>query len=104
MSLLFINNEQIIHRLSKSCRKKRLLLNMTQETLATRANLSIPTVKKFEKGEAPSLRTVINILRALGEIDRLEGLISDVQESPRETFLREQNASDLRQRASGERD
>lgn len=104
MSLLLINDEQIIHRLSQTCRKKRLLLNMTQETLATRANLSIPTIKKFEKGEAPSLRTVINILRAIGEIDRLESLISDVQESPREKFLREQKASKLRQRASSEKD
>lgn len=104
MSLLFINDEQIIHRLSASCRKKRLLLNMTQEALGKRANLSTETIKKFEKGEAPSFRTVISILRALGEIDRLENLIADVQESPREQFLREQNDGRLRQRARSERD
>lgn len=104
MSLLLINDEQIIQRLSEVSRKKRLLLDMTQMALAKRANLSVYTVKKFEKGEAPSFRTVISILRALGEIDRLQDLIADVQESPRQQFFREQNSDHLRQRASRERD
>lgn len=48
---------------------------MTQGTLATRAGISIPTLRKVEKGDATvSIATVLRILQVLGldaDIDRL---------------------------------
>lgn len=75
---------------------------MTQKTLATKANVSINTVKKFERGEPSSFRTFISVLRALGEIDRIQGIILDFEESPEEVFRREQSSKPARKRASSE--
>jgi len=104
MNFTLISDGQIIARIAEGCKKKRLLLNMTQETLAIKANVSMNTIKKFEKGEPPSLRTLISILRALGEINRVQDLIPDFQESPEDIFRREQLSKPVRKRASGERD
>ncbi|MCC6899377.1 MAG: helix-turn-helix transcriptional regulator [Polyangiaceae bacterium] len=53
-------------------RKRR---RMTQGTLAARAGISIPTLRKLEKGEAGvSIAAVLRILQVLGftaDIDRL---------------------------------
>ena len=103
MSFALINDGQIMDRISEGCRKKRLLLNMTQEALSTKANVSLNTIKKFERGEPFSFRTIISVLRALGEIGRLQELILNLEESPEEIFLREQSSKPARKRASRER-
>ncbi len=72
---------------------------MTQSTLATRANLSLATVKKFEDGEVGNLKTLIGIFKALGEAGRLEQLIPEILESPKEIFIKEQTAKKKRLRA-----
>lgn len=77
---------------------------MTQAELAKRSNVSLRTIKKFENGGPASFRTVLSIMRGLGEIDRFQHLIPEFEESPKEVFLREQSAKPMRQRASGERD
>jgi transcriptional regulator with XRE-family HTH domain len=58
-------------RLSLARKRRR----MTQGTLASRAGVSIPTLRKLEQGDAGvSLATVLRILHVLGlavDIDRL---------------------------------
>lgn len=103
MSYFLINDTEIIKRLAEGYRRKRLKLNMTQETLAKKSNVSIGTIKKFEKGEATNLKTMIGILRALGEVDRLQYLIPEIEESPKDIFLREQESKKTRKRASREK-
>lgn len=100
MSLFFINDGQIIERIAKSCQKKRLSINMSQATLAKKANLSIATVKKFEGAQAPSFKTIIAILRSLGEIDRLQSLILGAEDTAKDIFLDEHTSKKIRQRAS----
>ena len=56
-----------------------------------------------ERGEPFSFRTIISVLRALGEIGRLQELILNFEESPEEIFLREQSSKPARKRASRER-
>jgi transcriptional regulator with XRE-family HTH domain len=58
-------------RLSLARKRRR----MTQRTLATRAGVSVPTLRKLEQGDAGvSLATVARVLQVLGlslDIDRL---------------------------------
>lgn len=103
MSFALISDGQIISRIADGCKKKRLLLGITQEVLAKKSNVSMNTVKKFERGEPPSLKTLISILRALGEIDRTQELIPDYKESPEDIFRREQLSRPVRKRARRER-
>lgn len=100
MGLLLINDTTLLQKVANGCRNKRLHLNITQLALAQRANLSLATVKKFEEGGVGNLRTLIGIFRALGEYNRLEGLILEVLESPKEIFIKEQSFKKKRRRAS----
>ncbi len=58
-------------RLAAARRRRR----MTQHTLAVRAGISVPTLRKLEHGDAGvSLATILRILQVLGlasDIDRL---------------------------------
>ncbi len=58
-----------------SARKRR---RMTQHTLAVRAGISIPTLRKLEMGDAGvSLATVVRILQVLGLADDVDLLASE---------------------------
>lgn len=103
MTLFLLDDDQIIRKLAESIREKRLQLDMTQAELAKRANVSLPTVKKFESGSPPSFKTVVSIMRALGELARVELMMPVISESPREIFEREAKSLKKRKRASRER-
>lgn len=85
----FLTDDQIIERVAARCRAKRQLLGMTQKELAKKSNLSLPTIKKFESSQPPSFITLIHILRALGDLERLEELIVETDESVRDLFYKE---------------
>lgn len=56
-------------------RKRR---RMTQHTLAVRAGISIPTLRKLEQGDAGvSLATFLRILQVLGLASDIDGLAAD---------------------------
>ena len=50
---------------SAQCRAARALLGITQATLAARARVSVPVIKRFERGSDPRASTVDAIERAL---------------------------------------
>lgn len=58
-----------------SARKRR---RMTQHTLAVRAGISVPTLRKLEMGDAGvSLAAVVRILQVLGLSDDIDLLASE---------------------------
>jgi len=89
---LFLSDDQIIERVAQRCRARRVELEMTQNELARKSNLSLITIKKFEAANPPSLKTVIAILRALGELQLLAELMSPLEESAKEIHLRAQGS------------
>lgn len=91
MDIFLLNDIQIIERLSQSCKDKRIALGLTQKDLAERSNLALKTISKFEAGEAPSFKTVLSILRALGEVHRVSSLFIENLESPKELFYKNKN-------------
>ena len=61
-------------RLARARKRRR----MTQHTLATRAGISIPTLRKLEAGDAGvSLATVLRILQVLGLAAGIDALAAD---------------------------
>lgn len=60
----------------------RLRKNMTQEEVAQRAGISIPTLIRLESGLSTSLSTFVSVVQVLGEEKWLESLAPDVPISP----------------------
>lgn len=54
------------HSIGKNIRKHRNSLDITQEVLAERINVSVPHISRIENGSAkPSLQTLVDICNAL---------------------------------------
>lgn len=79
MNWLFLTDDAVIAELRERCRSERLLQNMTQEDLATRAGLGINTIRRFEGDDSysPSLKTFTRIIRVLGGLDVLEQILPE---------------------------
>lgn len=84
---MFLSDDQVIERIASRCRARRLELGMTQNDLAQQSNLSLITIKKFETSTPPSLKTLIAILRALGELQLLSELTNPLEESAKSIHL-----------------
>jgi transcriptional regulator with XRE-family HTH domain len=79
-------------------RQIRLSRNITQEGLASSANISVGAVKQLEAGRGSKLQTLIQVVRALGLEQWLESLqVPNSAFSPI-ALLREQQARELNQR------
>jgi transcriptional regulator with XRE-family HTH domain len=75
----------------------RLRKNMSQEELAARAGVSLPTVSHLESGKGSSLSTFVKALQVLKEEAWLEQLAPQVAISPLQIHQR----GKMRQRARG---
>lgn len=64
---MFPRIERQLHELGGRLRAARLRRRMTQATLAARADVSVPTIRKLEKGDSTtSLATLARALHVLG--------------------------------------
>jgi transcriptional regulator with XRE-family HTH domain len=82
--------------LGRQIRELRLRLGRTQAELADAANLDRSTLKRIERGEGGTVRSLVQVARALGREDWLAAFAPVPTVSPMQ-LLREQ------QRAEGER-
>ena len=91
----------ILEKIGKRLKSVRLKQNITQQSLAEAANVSLSTVKKIEKGEIRSFDSLLRLLRTLGKLDVLQPLVDEEQLSPNEYYqlVYEQNRK-MRKRAS----
>ncbi len=70
-------SQQIEKALCKRLENIRLTRNITQQTLAKEAGVSLRTIGRLEKGEGVSMDTFIRVLIALGIQQNLESLLPD---------------------------
>ena len=92
----------ILARIGSHLKQVRLRQNVTQQSLAEAAGVSLSSVKKVEKGEIRSFDSLLRILRTLGKLDVLQPLVDDVEMSPSEYYeLVHSAAAKLRKRADG---
>ena len=83
----------------KSCRLKQ---NITQQSLADEACISVSSVKKIEKGEINSFDSFLRLLCTLGLLEVLLPLVEEEQLSPTEYYkLVNEMKAHRRQRAAG---
>jgi len=92
LPISMVSDEEMFDRIRSGCVEKRLHLQMTQAELASRAGLSLPMIKNFERGRHVNAMSLIRILRAIGEFQRLEALVPEVLPSPMALFNQTQTA------------
>jgi transcriptional regulator with XRE-family HTH domain len=66
----------ILTALGERARALRILRNIQQEELASRAGIGVATVKRFERTGRASMENVLRIASVLGARDGLESLFS----------------------------
>ncbi len=77
--VLFITASKAQKKLVENVREQRLGMNLTQEGLAKRSGVALPTLRKFEQKGSISLESFLKILMVLGG---LEELLKASQASP----------------------
>ncbi|WP_291049395.1 helix-turn-helix transcriptional regulator [Herbiconiux sp.] len=77
-----ITTEELEQRLGDRLRSLRLSKNLDQATVASRAGVSLRTVKNLEHGRGSSVSTLAAVVRALGRLDWFEQLDPPVAVSP----------------------
>lgn len=75
---------ELVQTLGTRFKDYRMRSNMTQKEVAEQAGLTVNTVHKFENGLAPnlSISTFLLLLKAIGCINGLDGLMPELPESP----------------------
>jgi len=76
----------ILSRIGSNLKATRLRQNITQQSLAEAAGVSLSSLKKIEKGEIGSFDSFIRVLRTLGKLDVLQPLVEEEQLSPSEYY------------------
>ncbi len=98
VSLNFLTDQELYQNVTQGLLQKRLALNMLQKDLAAKAGISVPTLVKFEAGEEVKVLTLFKVMRALGESSRLNVLIIEDLESPKNLFENDQSGSKRKRR------
>ena len=75
---------ELVQMLGERFKDYRMRSKMRQKDVAERAGLTISTVRKFENGLAPnlSISTFLLLMKAIGCINALDGLMPELPESP----------------------
>lgn len=97
-----LNDQQIHDHLCERLKAVRLEANITQAELASKAGVSLITVKRAESAKGNiTLMTLIALLRALGRLDHLDNFLPLPALSPLQLKA---SGGRRRQRASGRDD
>lgn len=97
-----LTDSMILSKIGNRLKETRLKQNITQQSLAEAADISLSTIKKIEKGEIKSADALIRTLRTLGLLETLLPLIEEEQISPNEYYKMVHSVSaHQRKRAAG---
>lgn len=70
-------NVAVLNELGERIKDVRIAQGYTQAELARRAGVSVRTLSSLESGAAPRFEIMLNVLRALGLLQNLEGLVPE---------------------------
>lgn len=88
----------ILDKIGNHLKAARLKQNITQQSLADAAGVSLSSLKKIEKGEIRTFDSLLRVLRTLGKLDVLQPLVDEEQMTPSEYYELVHSAGDKRQR------
>ena len=81
-----LSDATILAKLGARIKSSRLKQNITQESLAISANISLSSVKKIESGEIKSFDSFLRVLRVLGKLDIFQSMVDEESLSPSEYY------------------
>ena len=77
-----LSESAILGIIGERLRQERLNQNLTQTTLAAKANVARIVVQRAEAGRGCSLRSFLRLLRELGKLDQVNALLPEPGISP----------------------
>ena len=75
-------DKDILQELGNRLRGRRIQKRFKQSDLAHRAGISLYTLRKMEQGQSFNVSTLIQVLRALNDLEQLESFLPEVKISP----------------------
>ena len=81
-----LSDTQLSKRIGEKLKAIRLKRNITQQSLAEAASISLSSVKKVENGENGSFDPMLSLLRHLGMLESISQLFEEEQLSPSEYY------------------
>ena len=101
--IYMLSDTIILNRIGNHLKTVRLRQNITQQSLADAAGVSLSSLMKIEKGEIKSFDSLLRVLRTLGKLDVLQPLVDEELLSPSEYYelVQSNAAKHQRQRAVG---
>lgn len=76
-----MSNPEIVMTLGRRLKDYRLTMRLTQQELASRSGVSLPTLRKFENGRATNI-TMCNFIALLREVRELDSVVALLPEQP----------------------
>ncbi len=77
--IYMLSDTIIFSRIGSNLKAARLKQNITQQSLADAADISLSSLKKIEKGEIGSFDSLLRVLRTLGKLDVFQPLVDEEQ-------------------------
>ena len=87
MPVAFMSTDEWQEDVGEQIRRLRIKNDLDQTQLAAKANISLGAVKTIESGKGSSLKTFIQIIRALGKDQWLKTLFPATSVSPMQALL-----------------
>ncbi len=77
--ILLITVSKAQKKLAENIRERRLRMGLTQEGLAVRSGVPLPTIRKFEQKGLISLESFLKLLMVVGGLEEIVEAIKPVQ-------------------------
>lgn len=82
MDYYILTNEAIVQQIGRKLKELRLAKNIKQKELSDASGVSVFTISSVENGKGAALLTIVQILRALEQLDYLEYFFQEQTLSP----------------------
>jgi predicted transcriptional regulator len=92
-----LSDQAAVKTICLGLRQMRLNRNVSQDELSKRSGLNRATIVRMEAGRAATLLTVVQVLRALNNLDAFNGILEEPQLSPLNILQQQEK---IRRRAS----
>lgn len=79
--MLFVSLSKAQKKLVQNIRERRLQMNLTQEGLAERSGVPLPTLRKFEQKGMISLDSFLKILSVIGGLEELVNVLKPKEQN-----------------------
>ena len=73
----YSSTSEVLSELGSRIKAARIAMSATQKEMAELTNLSLRTISNLENGKDVSFSTVIDVLRALGQLQSLELMVPE---------------------------